>query len=138
MWRFNMVPAVTTVWAALLLSADVPQQGTIRGEWYLAATADERRTDAGSPNCRMAIGDEGRVLFRINDLVTNRGVIQLGPGERLWPIDLRLSDGTRLLGVCLVEGDRLDVCFEAAGKARPAGIEPRGSQWLERWKRVKP
>jgi uncharacterized protein (TIGR03067 family) len=133
------MPAMLAPLCCLYLAAPPPglaAEGRLQGEWSLASTADVRRADAGSSGFRMAIRADGRVTFRINRLATNQGVFSVGPQGRPRPIDLKLADGRTLLGVFELEDDELVICFEEAGKARPVGLLPTGTQWSERWRRT--
>jgi uncharacterized protein (TIGR03067 family) len=110
----------------------------LRGEWKLLSTQDARHTDPGCEQSRMDVRADGTVVFRVGERTTNRGGLQLGTAGKLRLLDLRLSDGTTLLGVYEAKEDELVICFEEAGKGRPAGTAPKGAQWAETWKRVKP
>ncbi len=131
------------VYACLLLAANLnipdPDDGItpLLGVWCLTATADVKHTDHGSDACTMAIGPDGRVVLRMGDLVTNEGTIQVRRAGRLRCIDLALASG-QVRGVYEMHGTALTICCAAAGKPRPAGMSPGGTQWLEHWKRVTP
>jgi hypothetical protein len=90
----------------------------------LASTADEKHTDPGCDESRMVVAADGGVAFVL--------------GGKLLTLDLKLADGRTLLGVYEQTGDELVVCFAEGGKERPAASAPKGSQWSETWKRVKP
>jgi hypothetical protein len=53
-------------------------------------------------------------------------------------IDMKFANGRMVLGIYDLSGDVLTICVAEAGHHRPAGMIPRGSQWVERWKRVVP
>jgi uncharacterized protein (TIGR03067 family) len=137
--------AALTISAALLTPNAVPEDTSadlarLRGEWSLVSTQDAKRADLGSEGLRMVVGEEGRVAFGVGDLKTNEGSFRAvtGGAGKVRPIDLKLADGRTLPGLYRLQGDELFFCFAEAGQARPAGIEPKGSEWLERWKRVRP
>ena len=123
----------------LFLSAGLLQKDTdlkrLQGEWLLASTADERRADAGSPGMRMEIGEDGTFVYRLEELVTNRGTIRLSTAGKRKQLDLTLEDGRIFLGVYEVKGGCFKVCFSEPGQARPECIRPKGKQWAENWKR---
>ena len=121
--------------SAGLLQKEAGEGRQLQGEWLLLSTTDSRRQEAGSPSIRMEIAEGGRLVYRLNQLVTNRGIIKLSAGGKLQHIDLVLDDGQVFLGVCELKGCRLTVCFSEQGKARPECIKPVGSQWVENWKR---
>ena len=129
------------VLATFSLSAGVLQKqadegmNRLGGAWGLLSTADERHTDAGSPDIRMEVGGRGHVVFKLKQLDVNQGEIRLGCAGKCKTIDLTLSDGRVLLGVYELKDDQLTICFDEAGKPRPAGIAPTGTQWAEKWKR---
>jgi uncharacterized protein (TIGR03067 family) len=104
------------------------------GEWGLTGTADARRADRGSPDCTMTIGAAGRVVLRIGEVVTNEGTVRVGRDGAARHIDLKLGTGL-VLGVYQLNGDELTICCDEPGKARPDGLTPKGTQWVERWKR---
>jgi uncharacterized protein (TIGR03067 family) len=114
----------------------VAQPG-LAGEWFLLATEDEKRADVGSELIRMTVTEAGKVRFRFGKVETNSGtfVHAKGAGETK-AVDLKLSNGKVYRGVYALEGDDLVMCFAEEGKARPAGLRPKGAQWVERWKRV--
>jgi uncharacterized protein (TIGR03067 family) len=131
--------------AGLLLGAETPpapevsgELARLRGEWYLVSTADTRSNDAGSDRIRMTIAEDGRVAFKFGDVTTNRGVLTLSrSGPERW-LDLRLASGKTVLGVYERFGDDLVICWDHAGKPRPVGLQPAGTQWTERWRRTSP
>ena len=53
-------------------------------------------------------------------------------------VALVLADGRTLPGIFTLKGDVLVICFDEAGKPCPAEVAPRGTQWAEVWKRVRP
>lgn len=136
--------ALWVVTAGLLLGAGPPADDRpavtdgLRGEWRLVATQDEKHTDAGSEQIRMIVQADGRVVIQFGDRTTNRGALQVGPAGKVCWLDERLAGGKTVLGVYERDGDDLVICFDEAGKARPAGLTPRGTQWVERWRRVRP
>jgi uncharacterized protein (TIGR03067 family) len=137
--------AVVALAAGLFLGADAPRPpeaagdlARLRGEWRLASTADARRHDPGNDLIRMTITGDGRVVFKFGGVITNRGGLALGrAGETRW-LDLKLAGGKTVLAVYDCFGDELVICCDEAGKARPAGLHPVGTQWLERWRRSVP
>jgi uncharacterized protein (TIGR03067 family) len=111
----------------------------LAGEWRLVSTADEKRTDAGSNSIVMVIEKSGSVRFLFRGKQTNSGVFTVSKaGARLKGIDLKVASGKIYRGVYAREKDTLLMCFDKAGKPRPAGLKPTGSQWLERWQRAGP
>src|SRR5262245_20105498 len=134
-----------TLCLILALSLGIPptvgameELNPLRGEWALVCTRDEKRTDDGSDTIRMTIDREGTVIFRLKQLVTNRGTIRTRPVGKVYFVDLQLADGAVLEGLARQCGDRLEVCFAETGKPRPASLVPRGSQWSEEWRRANP
>jgi uncharacterized protein (TIGR03067 family) len=131
-----MTAALTTMFlSAVLLHQDADEQKSLRGDWLLLSTSDIRRTDAGSPSIRMEIGEDGRLVYRLNQLVTNRGTIKLSAAGKQKHIDVILEDGQTFLGVYELLGCRLTICFSEAGKPRPECLKPAGTQWTENWRR---
>src|SRR5207249_678008 len=108
--------------------------GPLQGVWHLVATADAGRTDRGSADCTMTIRGDGRVVLRLGDLVTNEGTVRVSRDDPPRHLDLDLRTGL-VLGVFVLDGDALTICCDEAGKPRPAGMTPSGTQWVERWKR---
>jgi uncharacterized protein (TIGR03067 family) len=137
--------ALLAVATGLLLTAGaLPQDEAgdrpdpIKGEWKLLATQDEKHTDPGCDQSTMTVQADGRVVFRLAERTTNRGTVKFGTSGNLRALDLKLADGETLLAVYEVNGDDLVICFAEAGKARPAATAPKGSQWVEKWKRARP
>ena len=118
--------------------ADDDKSVPLRGKWELASTQDEKHTDPGRDDSRMTVRADGGVVFTVGDRELNSGTFSFAAAGRLRSLDLKLADGTKLLGVYELTGDELVICFEESGKERPAGTAPKGTQWAERWKRVKP
>jgi len=131
------------VLAGLLLAADTPsaQDGAaeldqLRGEWRLVSTADEKRTDEGSDQFTMSIQGGGKVVLKVGELTTNHGSLTLSLSGMVRGMDLKLANGKSVLGVYERHGDELAICFDDAANGRPAGMAPKGTQWLEKWKRT--
>ncbi len=134
--------ALRSLTAGLLLAVParpVPDRAAepcpLEGTWCLLATADGRKADPGSPACTMTIAADGTVVLRTGDLVTNRGTMARGRSGALLTIDLKLAGGV-VLGVYVLAGDELTLCCDEPGKTRPASLTPKGTQWVERWKRA--
>jgi hypothetical protein len=136
--------ALCAVMIGLLLGAEVrpPQEAGnmkgLQGEWALVCTRNVKHTDPGCDQFRMFFGANGRVVFRLGALVTNQGSALATRSGKARFLDLKLAGGDTLLGVYERDGDDLVICFDEAGKPRPADVTPRGTQWAERWRRVKP
>ena len=112
---------------------------SLKGEWWLAGTADERRRDVGHTDIRMVIGDAGAVVLKVGELKTNQGSFKatgLQATERA--IDLQLDNGKLFLGLYRLGDDGLVFCFAEPGQSRPNSLAPKGTQWAEHWKRVDP
>jgi uncharacterized protein (TIGR03067 family) len=131
--------------AGLLLAADAsPETGKgqeaapIQGEWRLEFTGDEKHTDPGCDESRMAVRADGGVAFVLGGRKQNTGTFSFAKAGKVHTLDLKLADGRTLLGVFEVTGDELVVCFAEDGRERPAGTSPKAGQWAETWKRVKP
>jgi hypothetical protein len=107
----------------------------LRGEWWLVSTADKKRADRGSEECRMVIDGKGTVVFWLGRVTTNRGTVTVSRSGKLRLIDMQLSTGT-VLGVYEQQGNDLVICCDWREKGRPAGMTPKGSQWVETWRRV--
>lgn len=126
------------VLAVLVLSwTQTTAVGKLQGEWVLLSTADDRRVSPGSKDCKMVIGADGRVALKLGIRTTNRGTIKLRRGGKANLVDLKLATGL-FLGVYELKGDEVVICFAEAGKPRPAGLKPKGTHWVERWRRAKP
>jgi uncharacterized protein (TIGR03067 family) len=139
------LPVLLAAWAVLLWAGAVfPQPcvpgevGRLRGEWRLVATRDERRTDPAGEQIHMVIRSDGRVLLKAGGQTTHLGVLRLGLSAEAKLLDLELANGQTVRGVYELKGDELFICCDVAGRPRPAGLEPTGSQWVERWQRVRP
>jgi len=124
-----MLPVVLFLSAGLFLSTE----NQLQGEWMLLETASETRSDRGDEAIRMSITGKA-VVMKFRELLTNRGSVTLRPGI----IDLQFGDGQPVRGVYSLEGDILILCFAEPGQSRPISLTPRGTQWLERWQRVRP
>jgi uncharacterized protein (TIGR03067 family) len=104
----------------------------LAGEWRLVSTADDKRQDAGSESIRMVVEAGGRVRFLLGGVETNSGALTAAKaGPRLKGIDLKVASGKVYRGVYTLERGALLMCFDEAGKPRPAGLKPTGTQWLE-------
>jgi uncharacterized protein (TIGR03067 family) len=139
------IQALLALVAGLFLVADAcPQNDAngktdpIQGEWQLGSTRDEKHADAGCEQSRMIVQADGGVVFRLASLTTNSGAFTFGASAKVKYLELKLADGSKLLGVYERTGDDLIICFAEAGQERPAGIAPKGTQWAETWKRVAP
>jgi uncharacterized protein (TIGR03067 family) len=133
-----MIAAALTglfLFAGVLQQEPGDERKPLQGEWLLLSTTDIRRQEAGSPSIRMEITEDGRLIYRLNQLVTNQGTIKVSAGGKLKHIDLVLDDGQMFQGVYELKECRLTVCFSEAGKARPLCIKTVGTQWAENWKR---
>jgi uncharacterized protein (TIGR03067 family) len=137
--------ALPALVAGLFLAAGArPQEAAdkkadpLQGQWKLAATQDEKHTDPGCEQSRMIVRAGGEVVFKLCDLTMSRGTFAFGTSGKLKSLDLKLADGKTLLGVYEQKGDDLVICFAEAGKERPAGTAPKGTQWAETWKRARP
>lgn len=137
------IPAFLAVSAGLLLTVDNLKERTVKeldklkGEWVLVETADEKRPDRGDDSIRMVI--EGKAItMKFHRLTTNQGTFEIKFFERATLIDMRLGEGTTWRGRYELDGDQLTLCFDEAGKKRPTSLAPKGTQWMEKWRRVKP
>jgi uncharacterized protein (TIGR03067 family) len=108
----------------------------LRGEWFLVSTADQKRVSPGSKDCKMVITADGRVTLEVAELITNRGALKVSRSGKANRVDLALTTGL-FLGVYELKGDELVICCDEVGKARPAGMRPTGTQWVEKWRRAK-
>jgi len=90
--------------SAGLLQKEAGEGRQLQGEWLLLSTTDMRRQEDGSPSIRMEIAEDGRLIYRLNQLVTNRGAIKVSAGGKLQHIDLMLDDGQVFLGVYELKG----------------------------------
>jgi uncharacterized protein (TIGR03067 family) len=95
-------------------------------------------SDPGCAESRMVVRADGAVTFALGGQQLNAGAFTFGKAGKLLTLDLKMADGRTLLGVYEEKGDELVVCFAEAGKERPAGTAPKGGQWSETWRRVKP
>jgi uncharacterized protein (TIGR03067 family) len=136
--------ALFGVMTSLLLGVDAlpPQVAAdiegLQGEWRLVYTQDEKHTDFASDHLRMFVGANAKVVFRLGALITNQGSALPRRSGKTRCLDLKLAGGRTLLGVFERDGDDLVLCFDEAGKPRPAHVTPRGTQWAERWRRERP
>jgi uncharacterized protein (TIGR03067 family) len=137
--------ALLAVTAGLLLGADplppkdlAAETEGLRGEWRLVSTQDEKHTDRGSEHIRMVVQGDARVVFQVGDRTTNHGILQFSRDGKEKCLDEELASGKTVRGVYERDEDDLVICFDEAGKPRPAGLTPRGTQWVERWRRVTP
>jgi uncharacterized protein (TIGR03067 family) len=111
--------------------------GKLTGAWQLICTEDEKRVSPGSGDCQMLIAADGQVTFKVGERITNQGTLRARCAGKARHIDLKLATG-KVLGVWEWKGDELIICCDEPGKPRPAGMKPRGTQWVERWQRAKP
>ena len=114
------------------------QADDLEAEWKLASTHDEKHTYPGCDESRMIVRTGGGVVFELGGKVTSRGDFSCPRSGKLHCINLHLAEGKTLMGVYEVKGDELIICFAEAGKERPTATTPKGTQWAETWKRVKP
>jgi uncharacterized protein (TIGR03067 family) len=134
----TVLPQLLLLLAAPTLSANKGEDvGPVQGEWVLLSTADEKRDSPGSADCKMIVARDGRVRLQSGRRTTNRGTIRVLRAGKATLVDLKLATGL-FRGVCELKRDELAICFDEADKPRPAGMKPKGTQWLERWRRVKP
>jgi uncharacterized protein (TIGR03067 family) len=113
------------------------QLGRLQGEWSLVETADENRTDRGNDRIRMVIrGNE--VTLGFGGLPTNQGTLEIGHLQQVGTIDLKFADGKSFKGVYELNAALLTICFDTSERGRPPSLLPRGTQWLEKWRRVNP
>jgi hypothetical protein len=110
-----------------------PAIDSVKGDWILVGTDDEKRSDRGDENCRMSIQANGEVVLKIGELTTNSGVIRVRRVGKMDEIDLKLKSGT-VLGVFERKGNSLVICCDYEANGRPAGLAPKGSQWREKWR----
>jgi uncharacterized protein (TIGR03067 family) len=130
---------------ALMLSAGLilPVQNArddlamLQGEWVLLETADVKRSDPGADSIRMVVKDRTLTML-FSSATTNRGTIVLGSNREIRTLDMRFANGRMVLAVYVLTGDVLTICVAEAGNARPESLIPRGSQWVEKWKRITP
>lgn len=110
----------------------------LQGEWVLIETADEQRPDRGDPNSRMVISGK-TVTLKFHELTMNSGSFEVGFSRKARSINMKLGEETKTwLGIYELHGDYLTICFDQPGKGRPTSLMPKGTQWAEKWKRVKP
>jgi uncharacterized protein (TIGR03067 family) len=140
--KFHALLAVT---AGLLLGAEslppkdlTAEAESLRGEWRLVCTQDEKHTDRGSEQIRMVVQADAQVVFQFGARTTKQGTLKVSQSGKLKCLDEVLGGGQAVRGVYQLDGDDLVICFDDAGKPRPAGMTPRGSQWVEQWRRVRP
>lgn len=136
------IPVLLTVSVGLLLTVDNRKERTakeldkLKGEWVLVETVDEKRPHRGDDSIRMVI--EGKaVTMKLHGLTTNQGTIEIKFSERATLIDMRFGAGTIWRGRYELDGDQLTLCFDEAGNKRPNSLAPKGTQWIEKWRRVK-
>lgn len=108
----------------------------LQGEWVLIETADEKRADRGHDSIRMVIRD-GAVVLKIADLITNEGTIKIGMMDGKQAIDMHLANGKDVVGIFDLKGDTLIICVDDSANRRPQTLTPKGTQWAEKWKRLK-
>lgn len=128
--------------AGLLVAANVPPPAPapeledLCGEWWLLSTEDAGRTDPGSEEFRMTVRADGRLTVKAGALVLSRGTLAAGRDGRVRWVDFERAGGGTLRGLYERVGDELTVCWAEAGRDRPAGLTPAGTQWVERWRRA--
>jgi uncharacterized protein (TIGR03067 family) len=133
-----VVASLLFVAAALPQRANSKEAAPLQGEWRLASTADEKHTDPGCDESRMVVAADGAVAFVLGGKEQTTGSFTFGTAGKPLTLDLKMADGRALLGVYEQTGDELVVCFAEGGKERPTGTAPKGNEWSETWKRVKP
>jgi uncharacterized protein (TIGR03067 family) len=137
--RLATVPALLAVMVlstqGRFAGAEAKGPRKLEGEWVLRSTADKKRISPGSKDCKMVIGADGRVALKLGARTTNQGTARLRRCDKAHLVDLKLETGL-FLGVYELKGDDLVICFDEAGKPRPTGLQPKGSQWVERWQRA--
>jgi hypothetical protein len=138
------------VWVMLTLIAASALPGTggppapeckdlvrLKGEWWLASTADDKREYDGDRKLRMTVGKDGLVVLLVGDVVTNQGVfVPVASAGKEKGIDLKLANGLVYRGVYRLGEDGVEFCFAAAGQPRPACLSPKAKEWREHWQRV--
>ena len=83
----------------------------------------------------MILAADGSVILKTGDLTTNRGAFTVAKEGKLQVVDFKLGSGVSL-AVYEFRGGELWICTDDLGRPRPKGMEPKRSQWLERWTRV--
>jgi uncharacterized protein (TIGR03067 family) len=146
------MPTVLVLAVLLLLPlaarGEAPSAEKLAGTWRLVSTADALRVTPGCGECTMRIDADGTVTLKAGERTLNEGTLRLhcagrAPGTDAATlrvpghIDLKLATG-RVLGVYERKDNELRICCDGPGKPRPACMKPAGTQWVERWCRVKP
>jgi uncharacterized protein (TIGR03067 family) len=108
----------------------------LQGKWDHMGTDFETRKEAANEHIKMVI-DGKKLIVMLRKLKTTQGTITLEPTTNPRTIDLKCSDGRVVLGVYALDGDKLSITFNDPGKARPAALAPKETQWRENWKRSK-
>ena len=109
----------------------------VQGEWQLVSTQEEKHSDPGCDQSRMIVQANGGVVFQLAGQTLSQGTVEFGTSGKLRSLDLKPAGGQTLLAVYELKGDDLMICFAEAGKERPTGTNPKGTQWAETWKRVR-
>jgi uncharacterized protein (TIGR03067 family) len=141
--RLTMTSLLMTLALSLAPTPEPNKGGTekrpdnLHGEWVLVETADEKCPDRGHHSIRMVIKGN-KVTMTFFGMTTNEGTIELGPGRGdLGIIDMKLGDGKLAAGAYRLDGNMLTICFDEAGKERPSNLTPKGTQWSEKWRRLR-
>ncbi len=124
-------------WLTIQSREESQDLATLQGEWALMETADAKGPDRGAEAIRMVIKRYTMTML-FGGLETNRGTMALGLSKGVRIIDMKFANGKSVLGVYELAGDLLTICVAEGGNARPGSLAPRGTQWLEKWKRAQP
>jgi uncharacterized protein (TIGR03067 family) len=117
-------------------AATLVEQARLQGEWLLVETADENGPDRGNRHLRLEIRG-AKVTMKFQEVVTNRGRLALSSTDSLPAVEMRFGAQQPIRGVYLLDGEYLLFCFAEPGKPRPTSLTPTGSQWQEKWRRVR-
>jgi hypothetical protein len=136
--KLCVLPALAVLFIVSGNNRVAGQDDDLEAEWRLTSTHDEKQTYPGCDESRMIVRPGGRVVFELAGKVTSRGDCFCPGSGKLHCINLHIAEGKTLLGVYEVKGDELIICFAEVGQERPTATTPKGTQWVETWKRVKP
>jgi uncharacterized protein (TIGR03067 family) len=134
----TVLPILPLTAAPLRPERTAGQVSSLEGQWQLVSTTDAKHDDPGSEHSRMVVAKDGTVVFRVDEAVMNQGTLTVTRWGKMRCVDLTLKDGTIFRGTFERESKELRICFDEAGKPRPAALAPTGTQWLERWRLVEP
>jgi len=149
-WRFLMKTKLLLLFALVpLLAAEPPKPDTAKdelkkfeGKWKLVSqNFDGKETDPEIVKTTNLVVAGSEFTLKTGT-ETNKGKITIDPGKKPKLIDVEFTEGdlkgSKVLGICEMDGDTRKSCFAAPDKDRPADFTSGNGKYIWTWKREKP